>query len=214
MDGGAHTGGRIGPNAITRMAEALEAALPTDAVDALFAEAGLAAYRRTPPDRMVEAREVTVLHRVLRARLDGALLAAASREAGLRTADYLLANRIPRPVQWLLHTLPAPLAAHLLCTAISRHAWTFVGHGAFAAQLGNPVRLAIAGCPLCRGARLDRPGCDYFAATFERLFRRLVHRRARVTVVACEATGDAACIFEVAYTNWFTSIMLAAGSST
>ena len=36
MDGGAHPGGRIGPNAITRMAEAL----PADAVDALFAEAG------------------------------------------------------------------------------------------------------------------------------------------------------------------------------
>jgi divinyl protochlorophyllide a 8-vinyl-reductase len=210
MDVGIHPGSRIGPNAITQLAASLDAALPADAVDALFAEAGLAAYRRTPPVRMVEEREVAILHQVLRARLDPTRLAAAAWEAGLRTGDYLLANRIPRPVQWLLRALPA----RLLCAAIRRHAWTFVGHGAFAVRPGNPVRLAVAGCPLCRGARLDRPGCDYFAATFERLFRRLVHRRARVTEVACEAMGDAACVFGVAYTTWFTSIMFAAGSST
>ena len=57
MDGGGHPGGRIGPNAITRMAEAL----PADAVDALFAEAGLAAYRRAPPSGMVAEREVAAL---------------------------------------------------------------------------------------------------------------------------------------------------------
>lgn len=200
MDGGAHPGGRIGPNAITQMAAALDAALPADAVDALFAEAGLAAYRRAPPARMVEEREVAVLHRVLRRRLDPALLAAAAREAGLRTGDYLLANRIPRPVQWLLRALPAPLAARLLLAAIRRHAWTFAGSGAFAARPGHPIRLSIAGCPLCRGAALDRPGCGYFAATFERLFATLVHRRARVTEVACAAAGAAACVFEVRYT--------------
>src|SRR5215217_5786176 len=127
MDGGAHPGGRIGPNAITRMAEALDAALPAEAVDALFAEAGLTAHRRAPPSGMVAEREVAALHRVLRARLDGAQYAAAAREAGLRTGDYLLANGIPRPVQGLLRVLPAPLAARVLLGAIRRHAWTFVG---------------------------------------------------------------------------------------
>lgn len=197
MDGAIHPGGRIGPNAITRMAEAL----PADAVDALFAEAGLAAYRRCPPARMVAESEVAALHRVLRARLDRAAYDAAAREAGRRTGDYLLANRIPRPVQWLLRALPARVAARLLCAAIARHAWTFTGSGAFTARYGPPLRLAVEGCPLCRGARLDQPACGYFAASFERLFAVLVHRRARVREVACAAMGDPACIFEVTYTR-------------
>ena len=190
-------GGRIGPNAITRVAEAL----PGDVVGAIFAAAGLAAYRDAPPTGMVDEREVTALHRVLRARLDSAMLVGVTRQAGLRTADYLLAHRIPRPVQWLLRALPAPLAARLLCSAIARHAWTFVGSGRFDVLPGRPLRLVVSGCPLCRGAMLDQPGCDYFAATFERLFRRLVHRRARVTETACEAMGDPACIFTVRYTR-------------
>ncbi|MBK1658686.1 bacteriochlorophyll 4-vinyl reductase [Paracraurococcus ruber] len=197
MDGGIAVAGRIGPNAITQAAAALDAALPGDAVDALFAEAGLARYRHDPPERMVDEREVTALHRVLRARLPPAQLRALTREAGLRTGDYLLAHRIPRPVQWLLRVLPAPLAARVLLSAIRRHAWTFAGGGAFACAAGHPVRLAIASCPLCRGARLDHPACDYYAATFERLFARLVHPRARVTEVACEAMGAAACVFEL-----------------
>ncbi|TCZ66199.1 bacteriochlorophyll 4-vinyl reductase [Roseicella aquatilis] len=197
MDGGVAIGGRIGPNAITRMAEALDAALPAAEVDALFAAAGLAAYRRSPPERMVDEREVAALHRTLRARLPPARLEAVTREAGLRTGDYLLAHRIPRPVQALLRLLPAPLAARLLVSAIRRHAWTFAGSGAFAAWPGYPLRLAIAGCPLCRGMSAERPACGTYAATFERLFRRLVHRRARVTETACEAMGSAACVFEL-----------------
>ena len=35
-------------------------------------------------------------------------------EAGARTADYIIANRIPRPAVWLLHRLPAFLAALLV----------------------------------------------------------------------------------------------------
>jgi divinyl protochlorophyllide a 8-vinyl-reductase len=201
MDGGGHSGGRIGPNAITQVAAALDAALPADAVDALFAEAGLAAYRRTPPVAMVAEREVASLHRVLQARLDPAQLAAAAWDAGLRTGDYLLTNRIPRPVQWLLRALPAPLAARALLAAIRRHAWTFVGRGAFTAQPGHPIRLSVTGCPLCRGAVLDHAACGYFAATFERLFATLVHRRARVTETACTTMGAAACVFEVTYTT-------------
>ncbi len=55
-------------------------------------------------------------------------------EAGARTADYIIANRIPRAVVWLLKRLPPALAAPMLMAAIRKHAWTFVGAGAFAAQ--------------------------------------------------------------------------------
>ena len=46
--------GRIGPNAITRMAEALTAALGPEPTTTLFGAAGLARYLATPPERMVD----------------------------------------------------------------------------------------------------------------------------------------------------------------
>ena len=47
------------------------------------------------------------------------------------------------------------------------------------------------------GPESEAPACDFYAATFERLFRVLVHPAARVTETACEACGDDACQFEI-----------------
>ena len=52
-------------------------------------------------------------------------------EAGARTADYIIANRIPAPVVRLLRLLPAFIAAPVLMAAIRKHAWTFAGAGVF-----------------------------------------------------------------------------------
>jgi divinyl protochlorophyllide a 8-vinyl-reductase len=117
--------------------------------------------------------------------------------AGLRTADYLLAHRIPKPVQALLKRLPATWAARLLLSAIRRHAWTFAGSGVFTARAGRPTVLTLRSNPLCKGVASAVPACDFYAATFERLFRTLVHRDARAVEVACEACGDAECRFEL-----------------
>jgi divinyl protochlorophyllide a 8-vinyl-reductase len=211
MDGGLHlprpglAGGtprsaaRIGPNAVTRIAEALGAAAGEDAVLDLFATAGLSHHLADPPRHMVAERDVTTLHAALRARLGEAGAACIGAEAGRRTADYLLAHRIPRPLQMALRLAPPRLAARVLLGAIGRHAWTFSGRGGFAAVPGRPARVTIAGCPLCRGATTTAPACAYFAATLERLCQRLVHRRAQVRVTACQALGAPACVFEIAY---------------
>jgi divinyl protochlorophyllide a 8-vinyl-reductase len=163
----------------------------------VFERAGLAAYLREPPGQMVDEAEVTRLHRELRGVLGGPAAAVVAREAGRRTAGYLLAHRIPRPVQAVLRWLPAPLAARVLLQAIRRHAWTFAGSGVFEARAGRPVVLTLRDNPLCRGQRADVPVCDYYAATFEGLFRALVHPATRVDEVACEARGDAECRFEL-----------------
>jgi divinyl protochlorophyllide a 8-vinyl-reductase len=146
---------------------------------------------------MVDEREVAALHRALREAFDTEHARRLSRSAGERTGAYLLAHRIPRPVQVLLRRLPAALAARVLLSAIRRHAWTFAGSGRFSARSGRPLRLAIAGNPMCRGVLSAAPACEYYAATFERLFRELVHPRARVVEAACEAMGAPACRFEV-----------------
>ena len=192
--------GRIGPNAITRLAEVLPPMVGSAATAALFAAAGLAHHLATPPGSMVDEADVRELHATLRRELGPTLAREAARRAGARTAVYLLGHRIPWPVQALLRALPPRWAARVLLRAISRHAWTFAGSGRFIADAGRdgaPVVLEIRGNPMCAGQHADTPACDYYAATFEALFRALVHPRARVREVACEACGDDACRFEI-----------------
>jgi divinyl protochlorophyllide a 8-vinyl-reductase len=146
---------------------------------------------------MVDEQEVTRLQATLRDQLGVDAARRTSHDAGLRTGDYLLANRIPRPVQRLLKILPARLASRVLIAAIRRNAWTFVGSGVFDGQPGRPTRLKVTDGPICRGARADVPLCDFYAGSFERLFSRLVHPNARVTETACQANGAESCVFEV-----------------
>lgn len=192
-----HSVTRIGPNAITRMIEALGEQVGPAETARLFGLAGLAHHLAQAPDHMVDERDVVALHTVVRSELGDTRAREAGRQAGLLTADYLLAKRIPRPVQAILKILPAALAGRILLAAIGKHSWTFAGSGTFAAVGGHPVRFRIAGCPVCRGAQSPAPLCDYYGATFERLFRTLVHRDAAVREIACEAAGAPACTFEI-----------------
>ncbi len=189
--------GRIGPNAIIRVGEALERQVGRDLAARVFRRAGLATWFEHPPTEMVDEQVACRLHALLRSELGDQVGAVVARDAGVATADYLLAHRIPKPVQALLKGLPAPLASRGLLAAITRHAWTFAGSGRFEARAGRPVLLTIRGNALCQGQRSAHPVCDYYAATFERLFRVLVHPGTRVTELTCEARGDDACRFEL-----------------
>lgn len=195
--GAADTVHRIGPNAIIRVAEALTAARGS-ATD-VFALAGLGHYLATPPDAMVDEREVTALQAALRRALGIEAARAISHDAGLRTGDYLLANRIPKGAQRVLKLLPPGPASRILLGAVGKHSWTFSGSGLFSFEVGRPVRVTIADCPICRGARAAEPVCDFYAGAFERLFRTLVSRRTQVREVQCQALGADACVFEM---NW------------
>lgn len=196
----AATPGRIGPNAIIQLALALPGLVGATETQALFAHAGLAHYLRAPPQQMVDEQEVRRLHRLLHERFGATQAGQAAREAGRRTGDYLLAHRIPKPVQALLKLLPARWAARALLAAIARNAWTFVGSGQFLIDAAAPVvRLSIRHNPMCLGLRSQAPACDFYASTFERLFRVLVHADARVVEVACETCGADACRFEIAW---------------
>jgi divinyl protochlorophyllide a 8-vinyl-reductase len=194
----AATGGaRIGPNAVIQVAAALARRLGAGVASDLLRAAGLGAYVRAPPQHMIDEREVIALHTLLRDRLQPATAGHVMRAAGIATGDYLLKHRIPRFAQALLRVLPAALAAPLLLGAIRRHAWTFAGSGHFHARSGRPLVISIEHCPICRSANAVLPQCGYYAATFRRLFRRLVHRHARVRETACQAAGADCCRFEI-----------------
>ncbi len=185
------SGARIGPNAVTQVAAALRASHGEATAQRVFHTAGLDGLLADPPDTMTDERQVAALHRALADEL-GPDAAAVSREAGLRTGDYILAHRIPAPVRGLLKALPAPLAGWLLLAAIRRHAWTFAGSGRFAAHAGRESVVEIADNPIAVS------GCPWHAAVFERLFQALVSPRAKVRQTASCADGAPACRFIIA----------------
>jgi divinyl protochlorophyllide a 8-vinyl-reductase len=187
----------IGPNAVTQVAAALQAAYGAQHTAWLFTLAGIAHHLAAPPAQMIDEADVQRLHQVLRDQLGVPAARRIGAAAGRATGDYLLAHRIPRLAQWLLKRMPAAWAAHMLVAAIRRHAWTFAGAGAFSAQAGEPLRLTIRNGPIGRGAAAGEPVCDFYVHTFLRLFGELVHPQAQVEEVECQATGDAACVFEL-----------------
>ncbi|MBK8211246.1 MAG: bacteriochlorophyll 4-vinyl reductase [Rhodospirillales bacterium] len=179
------------------MADALDAEIGPAATRRLFSACGLAGYLDAAPEHMVDEREVAALHAVIAAELDPETARIVSWSAGARTGDYLLARRIPQAAQRLLRVLPSRLASRFLLAAVQRNAWTFVGSGDFRVTSGVPVRITISGCPICRDVAAGAPRCGYFAATFQRLYRTLVHPKAEVREIACTAGETRRCEFEI-----------------
>lgn len=198
--GAAPPSGRIGPNAIIRLAEAMDALHGRTATRELFVAAGLARYLDDPPGAMVDETEVVTLHGAGRSQLGPAAFATVARLAGQLTGDYVLRHRIPRPAQLLLRLLPGFLASRVLVRAIAAHAWTFVGSGGFSYRPRyRGVLLIIRDSPLARGEQSTVPLCDFYTATFERIFRHLVSRKTVVNEIGCIATGAGACCFDVRF---------------
>jgi divinyl protochlorophyllide a 8-vinyl-reductase len=192
--GSAPVRGLIGPNALTQLLPLLERAGGAELKEALLARAGV----RELPDMtgLIDEAPVARLHQVMRAEVPE-LAPALAWEAGQRTADYILAHRIPGPVQAVLKRLPAFAAGPILTQAVARNAWTFAGSGRFEVARRWPAVLLIHDNPVVRGERAAEPLCHWHRGVFERLYRVLVSDRARVRETACCACGDPACRFEI-----------------
>jgi divinyl protochlorophyllide a 8-vinyl-reductase len=189
--------GTIGPNAAIQLLAALRDARLDQLAEQVFIAAGVAEWLVHPPITMVDQRRVARLHRAVRDTVPRDQARRLLGAAGRLTADYILANRIPRPAQMVLKLLPASLAGRLLVAAIRAHAWTFAGSARFTAQAGAPTVFTLTGNPLCTSELASSPICCWHAAVFQRLFEVLVSHRSRVVETACEASGDRCCRFEI-----------------
>lgn len=187
--------GRIGPNAITQLIAPLQRAYGTELSEAVFAKAGIGRLLHEPVADMVPELAVRALFEALQAELGEQAAAQLLAEAGHGTALYVLAHRIPRPVQALLKALPAAAAGNLLLKAIGKHAWTFAGSGEFAVAGRRPATIEIAHNPIAT------PGCPWHQAVFLTLFTTLVSPRSRVEHPECQRGGARSCRFTVHYTN-------------
>jgi divinyl protochlorophyllide a 8-vinyl-reductase len=185
----------IGPNAVTQLINALNAAGLQPAANEIFTQAALTDWLANPPTAMVDERPVALLHQTLRKLLPPQQAATILDDAGRRTGDYILANRIPKFAQAILKLLPAPLAARMLVKAITAHAWTFAGSGRFSGRTGKTVVFEIAANPFCAGEHADQQVCVWHAAVFQRLFQVLVSPHTRVVETSCGARGDDCCRF-------------------
>ena len=136
--------GVIGPNAVTRMAEALRASGGESLCRRIFIRAGLSHYLATPPTRMIPETDVAILHRAAIGELGEAGAAVISREAGRLTGDYLLAHRIPTLAQRVLKKLPRGLAARLLVAGARVDLDAAVRRGALAEHRELAVDALIA----------------------------------------------------------------------
>jgi divinyl protochlorophyllide a 8-vinyl-reductase len=191
--GEATPSGHIGPNAIIQAVAAIRMRHGVQTCEQVFDAAGLAHHLASAPQAMVDEADVVRLHAALVRLLGPAEAAAVAQDAGERTAVYLLHNRIPRLAQRVLSRLPAVIGAAVLCRAVSRHAWTFVGSGRFGVQRGDPLVLTIIGGPL-NGAREARPTlAAYYAATLHGVMAGALARRVTSTFSLSIEDGKPAC---------------------
>ena len=175
------------------MIPVIEALGGPERVEAMMARAGL--FGQPDGSRMIPEGDAARLHRQLRIE-EPDLAPRLSAEAGRRTADYILANRIPGPVRAVLKMLPAGPSARALSRAIARHAWTFAGSGEF--RVLDPWTFEIHDNPIIRGETSDRCLCDWHAGVFARLYAALVNPAATCREVDCGALGRGhVCRFEV-----------------
>ena len=189
--------GRVGPNAAIQLLVVLPLVADPETVRRIIVTAGVEAWAAHPPADMIEERPVAALHRATRSFLDSRSALAILAEAGSRTGDYLLANRIPVWARAALKALPASVSSRLLARAIKAHAWTFVGSGRFACNPGKDLNFEIWSNPFCAEERSGAPTCAWHAAVFERLYQALVSAKAKVVETQCSARGDACCRFVV-----------------
>ena len=192
LAGTSHAHGRIGPNALTQLLPLLVKAGGEELRDELLAEAGV--FEMPDMTGLIDEEPVARLHQAMRAEIPD-LAPSLAWEAGVRTADYILAHRIPKPAQILLKALPGWAATPLLVKAIEKNAWTFAGSGRFEVAARKPPVFLIHDNPVVRGEYSDAPLCRWHCGVFEHLFRVLVDERIRVEETQCCACGDAACLF-------------------
>ncbi|KWV91056.1 bacteriochlorophyll 4-vinyl reductase [Erythrobacter sp. YT30] len=159
----------VGPHAVIHAVDVMRECLDSRTYAQVLADAQL---ERVPSGLdMIPEIDVIRLHRWLATHEPVACFPIAE-EAARRTADYIIANRIPKLATALLRILPTSLSAILLMKAIRRHAWTFIGAGRFDPCGGwrFTIDRTQANDAVIPPATLFR----WYAGVFETLYRRLI----------------------------------------
>lgn len=176
----------IGPNAVLQAVAVMEERLGKAETGSILLDAQIHAL--PSGDHMIAEVQALRLHRWLALHEPMDCFAIAE-EAGARTADYIIAHRIPRAAVWLLRHLPGWAAAPLLMAAIRQHAWTFVGAGVFSPQGAWAFTIDRS---RANDAMMPPDSLfHWYAAVFTRLYRQLVADDCQCRVVMPERLASA-----------------------
>lgn len=159
----------IGPHAVIHAVDVMREKLAADTFNAVLRDARLTSL--PTGECMIPEIEALRIHRWLALKEPIACFEIAE-ESARRTADYIIANRIPSPAAQLLKLLPPSLSAWLLMKAIRAHAWTFIGAGKFIVhdRWSFTIDRSDADDPVMPPESLFR----WYAGVFSELFRLLV----------------------------------------
>jgi len=191
----------MGSNAMAHIIKTMEDNFGTGETIDFFIASRLSQYLSHPLAGRVHEEDVCRIHQHLIETYGLSHAKTLSWQAGQKSADYLLKNKISKPLRFILKRLPIRWSITLLLREISNHAWTFVGSGVFTYQVFKSITFYIESNPICRGIRASEPICDYYAAIFEGLFKNLIHPSIVVKELGCEAQGDPSCSFSVKWSE-------------
>ncbi|MCW2277047.1 bacteriochlorophyll 4-vinyl reductase [Heliophilum fasciatum] len=190
---------KIGPNSIIQTIRVLQEYYGREKAEQIL-QAGQSPWQAGKlPAEMVDEDVFLELIHLLRDQLglDQAKLVLS--KAGDYTAEYLLANRIPKPMKWLFPLMPRKMRMKILMTAIGNHAWTFAGSGRFHFHPEPKPMFIIEDCITSRDIVAETPVCSFYSATFEGLLRCLVDSRINVIEKSCRASGQEQCEFFIQF---------------
>lgn len=111
------------------------------------------------PTEMIDEREPQALIKALVELVGPRLATTILRDAGHRTGDYLLANRIPRIAQWVMRALPRRVGLRLLLGAMQKNAWTFAGSGRFSCATARAHPSCYLSRARCAGICMSPSRC-------------------------------------------------------
>ena len=183
--------GRVGPNAVIQLANALHDTAGSCTMRRVFRAAGQRNLLDNLPHEMIDERVPADLFAALWQTVPDWVAEDVARDAGRRTADYILAHRIPSFAHTIMRRLPPSLAESLLLSAIQKNAWTFAGSGQCKTTHGKPSLIEIGANPLAM------PNCAWHQGVFERLFLVLVAKQARISHPNCCLAAGTVCRFEL-----------------
>ncbi|MEM9108076.1 MAG: bacteriochlorophyll 4-vinyl reductase, partial [Pseudomonadota bacterium] len=158
----------VGPNAVLQLVGVLREQEEKNLAERVFAAADLTFLLYRPPKSMIDERIPKRLFDTLWTELPTDRAGHIARESGKRTADYVMATRIPVLVRYIFRITPPWLASLLLLKAIERNAWTFAGSGTCSTRWQPKATISIKNNPL---AMHD---CLWHIAVFEQMFKSLV----------------------------------------
>jgi divinyl protochlorophyllide a 8-vinyl-reductase len=184
---------RMGPNAIIQTVHALRDHYGTTIANTMLAHHEHAHLVEELPSEMIDEADFHRLVQMLVVQTGSSETGVVLREAGQRTAHYLLQHRIPRLFQRLVRILPCRMGMWLLLWAISKHAWTFAGSGQFRFVVDHDPTISLT---------INYPSVEtvahFYGGTFSVLLQTLINPQIEVQISTSQQEQRLDCIYTLA----------------